>query len=411
MPMSKDFKNLQYSDLSINLTKKLSLQVKKNNGIYFTPRKTVLANLDFLKTLGNSFSEILEPSCGSGEYLSEVANYFPEANITGIEKVEEIYQDVKKLSKSNIKIFKDDFLLYQASKKYDLIIGNPPYFVIKKDKVNKEYFAYFEGRPNIFIFFIIKSLNLLNKDGILSFVLPKNFLTCLYYDKTRKFIYDNFKILTILECIDSYIETKQETIILIVQNSKNLEANKKYTLEKNLLDYRILATPKNIEILEKLYLNSTSLEKLNFKTVVGNVVWNQVKNILTDDKEKTPLIYSSDISQNIYRIKKYKDSSKKNYIDKKGFKEPVLLINRGYGVGKYNFNYCLLKGDFEYLIENHLIMIKYKKEISNLELISLYEKIINSFNNEKTKTFIQTYFSNNAINTSELLKVLPIYDI
>ena len=34
--------------------------------------------------------------------------------------------------------------------KFDLIIGNPPYFVMKKTDVDESYHNYFDGRPNIF---------------------------------------------------------------------------------------------------------------------------------------------------------------------------------------------------------------------------------------------------------------------
>ena len=60
---------------------------------------------------------------------------------------------------------------------------------------------------------------MLNDEGILSFVLPKSFLNCLYYDKTRKYIADYFKILHIIDCIDDkFIDTQQDTIIVIIQN-------------------------------------------------------------------------------------------------------------------------------------------------------------------------------------------------
>ena len=41
----------------------------------------------------------------------------------------------------------------------------------------------------------------------------------------------------------------------------------------------------------------------------------------------------------------------------------MLVVNRGYGVGKYNFRYCLIDIKDKYLIENHLICIEYTKKI------------------------------------------------
>ena len=131
---------------------------------------------------------------------------------------------------------------------------------------------------------------------------------------------------------------------------------------------------------------------------------------LTDDNKKTRLIYSSDIKDNKLIIVNYKNDDKKNFIDKKGNNDLLLVVNRGYGKGKYKFNYCLIDIDDNYLIENHLIYIKYKFDISRQELKKLYNKIIKSFMNKKTNDFIMIYFGNNAINTTELQYILPIYD-
>ena len=109
--------------------------------------------------------------------------------ITAIEKNEKIYNAIKDFENEQVKIIHADFIQFTTIDKYDLIIGNPPYFVMKKQDVHSSYYPYFDGRPNIFVLFIIKSLSLLNEDGILSFILPKSFLNCLYYNKTRSYIY------------------------------------------------------------------------------------------------------------------------------------------------------------------------------------------------------------------------------
>ena len=43
-------------------------------------------------------------------------------------------------------------------------------------------------------------------------------MNCLYYNKTREYIATKFKILNILICDDDYLETKQETVIVMLQN-------------------------------------------------------------------------------------------------------------------------------------------------------------------------------------------------
>lgn len=388
---------LKYSELSIGLTKQIDKNEKKCDGIYFTPPETIRKNMEYLKPYMENINDVLEPSCGSCEYISAIKNY--DVNITGIEYNNTIYESIKNLHPN---LIHDDFITHSFDKTFDLIIGNPPYFVMKKENVDKEYHKYFDGRPNLFILFIIKSLHLLNTNGILSFVLPKSFLNCIYYDKTRKYIMERFHILTIMDCNDKYIETQQDTIIIIIQN-KSLPSTNFYMTISN---FTLFGTETNIKTLQALYEQSTTLDTLGFDVHVGTIVWNQCKQKLSDDDTKTRLIYSSDIVNNQLSKKTYKNKDKKNYIERCGWSEPLLVINRGYGLGKYHFNYCIVQHS-SYLIENHLICIKPREPMDNL--MERYHAIVRSFQHKKTQEFIDIYFGNNAMNTTELCKILPIY--
>ena len=424
-----------YSNLSYKLTKLIKKKEKQDNGIYFTPPNTIMKVLNILFNYNKTFNNILEPSCGSCEFIDKLINFYPNATVSGIEYNKIIYDNIKNNydNNSNIKIINDDFLKNNLNEKFDLIIGNPPYYVLKKGDVEIQYYNYFDGRPNIFLLFIIKSLKLLTDDGILCFILPKSFLNCLYYNKTRKYIYDNYLILNIIECDDDYIETGQQTIIFIIKNgncnnnnNSNNNDNDKYIL-KHLSDkYTIFATCEVINKLNELYISATTLNALRFKVLVGNIVWNENKSLLTHDPQKTRLIYSTDIKYNTISNKSYTNIAKKNYINKKGSNEPLLVINRGYGTGNYNFEYALINCGHrdgllnigEYLIENHLICIKYEHKEpvhvdevgdANAYLIDKYIQIYRSLSDERTAEFIKLYFGNNAINTTELSNILPIY--
>jgi len=404
-----------FSELTMTLTKSIGKQDKQNNGIYFTPIGIVNKTLQYLEPYMENVKKVLEPSCGSGEYINGLTSLYSNLELDCIEFYKPIYDSIKSFEKtiidSKISIHNEDYLTSTTieGRKYDLIIGNPPFYVMKKTDVERKYWEYFDGRPNIFILFILNSLEKLEEGGIISFILPNNFLNCLYYDKTRKHIAENYSVIMIDECSDDFIETKQETIIFIIQNNNPEKGeNLKYILHQN--EYTIFGTETNINELKNMYHNSSTLAKMNFSVNVGNVVWNQCKDILTHDKNETLLIYSSDIKNNKLKIKKYSNEEKKNYIKKEGNDSPLLVINRGYGKGEYKFDYCLIEGGFQYLIENHLICIRYNVEVNNDELIKMYKKIIKSLENEKTKRFISLYFGNNAINTSELCNILPIYN-
>ena len=393
-----------FTELSRKLTKQLSKEEKKEYGIFLTPLTTIQKNIEYLSPYIKDGMTVLEPSCGSGHFIFSLLERY-DLNITGVEFNKKIFDSIAKYETDKVRLYHRDFIKFGELDTYDLIIGNPPYFVMKKTDVPSMYHKYFDGRPNIFIIFIIKSLHLLKKDGILSLVLPKSFLNCLYYNKTRKYIIENYKILTIIECADEYLDTKQETIILVVQNKKDICGNTGYVL--NYEGNYILGNRAIIDKLRDLYAGSTTLSQMGCRVFVGTVVWNQNKAILTNDATKTRLIYSSDIKDNELVLQKYANKEKKNYIDKAGCNEPVLVINRGYGVGNYKFEYCLIEGGFDYLIENHLICVKC--DLGNEGAVSMYEKIISSLENPKTIEFIKLYFGNNAINTTELAHIVPFF--
>ena len=401
--------NEQFSSLSKELTKKIKDNEKKSNGIYFTPKNIVLEMLSTCKKYNKNIKRVLEPSCGSCQVINELDKGYDNVLIDGIEYNNTIFTEIKALEfNNNVNLVNMDYLKYSPSEKYDLIIGNPPYFVMKKKDVDEKYHEYFNGRPNIFVLFIIKALGELNMNGILAFVLPKNFLNCNYYNELREHINDNFKILSVNDHSDKkYIETGQETITVIIQKTKVKRINSKFVLKFG--ENIIFNTREGKKMLKEYYKGATSLKNMNFVVNVGSVVWNQVKDKLSDDNTKTRLVYSSDIVDNKLSITKYKNPEKKNFIEQKGNTDLLLVVNRGYGKGKYKFSYCLIDTDKEYLVENHLICIKSLEELERNLLLEKYNLIINSLKSDKTKKFIELYCGNNALNTKELCEVVPIY--
>ena len=393
---------LQFSELSLQLTKSLTKEHKKEGGIYFTHPSIVEQTIKLVKPYNIDIKNVLEPSCGSCEFI----NQLPHINIDGVEYDKEIYDKIKHLNSDKVHIVNEDFLKFKTDKKYELIIGNPPYFVIKKNECSKEYHPYLDGRPNIYLLFILRSLTMLSENGIVAFVLPSNFLNCSYYNKVRQYIHDKYTLLNVLDCSNEFIDTDQPTNIILIQNKRPIGNNlNTLTMEHSI----IFNTVEGITHISRLRENSTTLDKLGFNVHVGTVVWNQVKDTLTDDSTKTRLIYSSDFKDNKLVVTLYKDPYKKNYIIDEGITGPLLVVNRGYGKGKYSFNYCLININQPFRIENHVICIKYRDKISKSELLKLYKSIIQSFKNPKTNEFINRYCTNDAINTTELQYVLPIY--
>lgn len=202
------------------------------------------------------------------------------------------------------------------------------------------------------------------------------------------------------------MDTEQNTCVMIIRKAMP-DMNDRFIV-RTYADFTIFNTPDMVLKINALSRGTTTLASLGFDVHVGTVVWNQCKDILTDDNTETRLIYSGDISDDNGQlsVKKYGDPYKKNYIQKTGSRDTVLLVNRGYGKGKYAFKYYLLDSpNFSYLIENHLTVIC----ASSADKPVSFQRIIDSFNDPRTAEFVDLYFENNAINTTELKYILPIY--
>jgi len=404
-------KNSEFTELSKLLTKELDSKTKKSEGVFFTPQTIVNATIERVKKENVNIKNILEPSCGSGEFFQVLDSNYTDVKITGIELNKTIYNKMKDttLENNELTLVNQDYLKWNASQKYDLIVGNPPYFVMKKGDVDERFHDFIEGRPNIFTLFIIHSLQFLEKDGILAFVLPKNFVNCLYYSLLRHHIYEKYKIIDIIHCDGNlFMGTAQDTIIFIVQNTTPPDNhNDQFTM--NASTTTLFNSITNTQRIKELSEGSKTLSELGFDLNIGTVVWNQHKDILTTDKDQTRLIYSGDIKNNKVILTQYKNPEKKNYIRKDGNTGVTMVLNRGYGKGKYSFSYGIVDLNVPYLIENHLINIRYNKDIPKKELMKKYKSLITSFTDKRTNEFVELYFGNNAINITELKTILPIY--
>ncbi len=139
----------------------LNLDVR-NAGQVFTPADIVY----YMLSLKNNDGLTLEPSCGNGAFLSNL-----EADKTiAIEKQSGL---------CNFNHINIDFFDYVPNVKFQTIIGNPPY-VRYKDILDSTRslldVSLFDKRTNLYLFFIDRCIDLLDDDGELIFITPRDFL-------------------------------------------------------------------------------------------------------------------------------------------------------------------------------------------------------------------------------------------
>lgn len=375
-----------FSTISKELSTLIPKDTRKNEGIYFTPKNVRDKVINYLEN--QKFQSVLEPSFGSGEFINDIQNKFDKTKIVGIEYNKTIYNKIKNNFGKNVELHNKDFLEYKSNEKFDLIIGNPPYFVVSQKNKNC-----MTGRGNIFVLFIYKCLTEhLKEGGIMAFVLPTSFYNCKYYEPCRKYMYKNTTILHLENVSANFIDTAQNTMIMMV---KNTPSNKNYFLQ---FDGNLCINPYYNEILS---LKGTTIKELNAVVKTGEVVWNQHKSNLSDT-EGTLLIYSSNIVDNELVLDNL-NGEKKQYIKnltKKPISEPAILVSRGYG-NKYSFSFTLVENKTFYG-ENHVNVIT----APNKEIL---HRIMKSFKDERTHKFIEYYTGNGALSKSEIESILPIF--
>lgn len=405
----------QYSQLSLTVTKELTKKEKKDYGIFITPKVIIEKLTNSVIKIANDnniiIKDILEPSCGTCEFVNYIDAILNDVKIDAVEYNFNIFKRLKNLKfKNDVNLINNNFIKFDNNINYSLIIGNPPYFVCKKEDVPQEYKEYISGRPNIFGLFILHSLSLLKNDGLLAFIVPKSFLNSIYYSNIRNYIKKTCEIMEIIdfELDNEFIDTEQATFGLILKkNNTNNEDTCDCKYSMNINGDFVFTT--NYDELKSVFEGSTTLIKMGLRVRTGNIVWNEHKEKLTNDSDETLLIYNTNITKNNeLEIKTFKNDEKKQYIKLDGRIDTVMVVNRGNGNSKYKLNYAIIDKKI-YLIENHLNEIYASSSIKKDELINLFNKISQSFKNPKTQKFIDLFLGNNGLSKTELETIFPIY--
>lgn len=396
----------EFREVSKKFNSSLTKEERQNQGIFFTPKKVRDLLFEKLDELGVNPKKILEPSFGSGEFLYDAKQKYPDAELFGVEKNETLFNSVKCPGAS---LTCCDFLSWKGNA--DLIIGNPPYFVIETSKwtsTQKKEFAKqnencMTGRPNIYISFLYKCLEEhLETDGILAFIIPTSLYNCSYYQPMRNYIQAHTTI-KYVETLNKpgFYETGQDTMLLILQKKK---LNDDYIYQSK--SGNIFISPHYKELYE-LTKDTQRIVDLGLGVKTGNIVWNQIKEDLTNtESEGTLLIYSSNITKSKLDTTIKLGGQKKQYVKcstKPKLSGPVILVDRGYG-NSYTFNSVIVEMK-DFYAENHINVIYPKSP----EAANNLSRVMESFKNEKTQTFIKYFIGNGAISATDLETIIPIF--
>lgn len=387
----------EFNQLTINYIKQTNLNYRKTKGQYFTPQFIRVQLINQLnKNIINPL--ILDPACGTGEFLVTASKYFNNPKLFGWEIDKNLitlaHQLIPQASLLNVNSLK-----YNADQKFDFIIGNPPYFEFKPDSPTfNKYKDVISGRPNIFSFFIKLGIDLLKDNGYLAYVVSPSMNNGAYFQKLRQYIIDhtNIEYLHIVENSQLFDGALQKIMLLILKKGKN-KGN--FVFKKN----NKIIFSENPELLQGLFYKKKTLHELGYRVKTGRLVWNQNKKFLTNDsKQGVPLIWSSNIGESklIFPLK-----HKPQFIKVKNYDAgPAIVLNRIVGsVKNPRLKAAIIPKGFKFIGENHVNVIYPPPGTKDKEL----KKIIKQLQSEECLKFICHLTGNTQISKTELQYLIP----
>ncbi|MBD3229490.1 MAG: N-6 DNA methylase [Candidatus Lokiarchaeota archaeon] len=241
---------------------------RKKLGLYSTPKYIAEYIIDQIFIL--NFKEtrptelkILDNSCGLGNFLVTVGDYF--SNKKGYRSVCDMKfygGDINEVAlqifllqffkrnllseRTTLRVFYNDTLTMKFNSKFDIIIGNPPYYIIAKrprnmirnrKRLKRSHKTYISKRRledylkfdssqvkqiNIFNLFIEKAIRDLKDGGYLGYIIPDILLTGNTSKKIRRFILNTCKIIQIVKIKDIvFSDGGVSNIIIIIQKEGN----------------------------------------------------------------------------------------------------------------------------------------------------------------------------------------------
>ena len=246
---------LNLGSASLARIAELTNSKRENNAAYYTNKYIINEIVKHLPDFEKDEINILEPSVGVGNFLPFIFKKYEEikkVNIDGVDIDEKNMQILKLLLKKqriptnvHINFIVTDTLLYKFNKRYDLVIGNPPFSKLKAKEATKYLNNNInKDTTNTFEFFLEKAL--LISDYVVM-ITPKALLNTPEFTSTRELL-SGKKI----ECIQDYgengfkgvlVETiclfidtlgqPEDTIVESITLKKSITQKQKYITDKS----------------------------------------------------------------------------------------------------------------------------------------------------------------------------------
>ena len=212
----------EFQPETLEYINEVNIEHRKSWGQYFTPRSIIEKLLEKLPNKKESL-RILDPGCGTGEFLLNAKEYFKNAKLYGWDIEEKLVKISQELV-PDAQIDKIDALYQNDYEKYDFVIGNPPYYEFCLDtELRKKFGEVINGRANIYSLFVYQGIKLLKRGGYLAYVVSPSMNNGAFFAKLRSYIVENCNIeyLSVLDSPNLFDGALQSVMLLILKKGEN----------------------------------------------------------------------------------------------------------------------------------------------------------------------------------------------
>lgn len=383
---------------------------KKSIGQYFTPPDIIdSVIIQSLQYIQKSEINVLDPACGSGNFL---AHLHTMSNASSSKKhtkssekrihiygcdIDQLAVDIAHYNMVQLtqnttichNIVQCDFLSCNSlpfnncdnnQQFFDLIIGNPPWkskFNKREKTIYKQAFLSAQSGINTFSMFIEQSMRHLRHGGLIAFLLPESLLNIKAHASIRKFILDNFLIRNITVYGDVFKGVFAPSIFIILQYENDIQKRKSHIIHIN--NRKENNPDENTLIPQSYYLSSPDY--------VFNIHYSRKAIMLLSQIENNECIYLKDRVLFFLGIvtgnnTKYLSKTQNSY-----YTEPIII---GQDLSQYSLHFS----------NNYLHYTEELQQVAPKQYYTTKNKILYKFIGRRLTFSLDTegYFSLNNVN-------------
>tara|TARA_B110000503_G_scaffold130336_1_gene203611 strand:+ start:850 stop:2079 length:1230 start_codon:yes stop_codon:yes gene_type:complete len=382
------------------------LKSRQSLGQYMTPkflRSYLLEQLDI-----KPGDRVLDPAVGTGEFLRQALERFPQIAIAGWDvdpKILETALKVVPTANLTLRSGLDDY----TGEKYDWVIGNPPYFEMKLEPAMRAKFQQvINGRPNIYGLFFQVGLDALKEGGTLAYVVPPSMNAGAYFRNLRKYLTTQNHVVSLKIFSNSslFIDAQTSVQVILIRKGPG-ESEHTFSVQDAHSGFSSLVFCEDPEGFGRLYEGCVSLASLGYEAVTGTTVWNQRKDKLTNvvDDSTVPLLYARNIVDG--GISLSPDERRPQYIQGGRFMYgEAIVVNRIIGgVGKGVIKAGLIPEGYKFAAENHLNVIR---PIVGREPLVTVKELFDLITEPEIVKKARTLTGNTQLSSTEWTYLIPI---